>query len=290
MRLLGLAASSLFIFALPCSCAPLSATELPGATDAGGDSGSKGRDGGASSSSGGSGGGLDAAQCAPGDVTTYQPVYHPAAVNPGACTDMQTVADIYAACFGDKKDAGLCQKKQQDAATAACVSCIVTPDTSKNYGPLIEHGGFVSANVGGCIQLALNIAPTLGQPECQDAAASELVCAQAVQALDGCEVAACSANCSVTGTNASLTSYEGCANAADQGGCSSFAQAATCEWPDSGGGGCGLPHYCTALGFQDFFFGAVPLFCLPAPPPVDAGAPLDSGYPDAGAAPDASGD
>ena len=76
MRVHALAAIASLALALPAGCAPLSATPLPGPSDgglltdavSGGDGGSSG-----SSSSGGDGG-----ACAPGDVATYQAVYHPA--------------------------------------------------------------------------------------------------------------------------------------------------------------------------------------------------------------------
>src|ERR1017187_10041219 len=76
MRLPGLASICALALALPASCAPLSATPLPtGSGDAGAVDSAIFADG---ASSSGSGGSADGGACAPGDVATYQPIYHPA--------------------------------------------------------------------------------------------------------------------------------------------------------------------------------------------------------------------
>ena len=276
MRLLGLVSLSAIALALPASCAPLSATPLPGPADAG-DAGLSG-EGGSNSSSGGSADGGSGA-CVPGDVATYQPVYHPAAAV-GGCADMQQIIDFYDACFGAQKTSSHCQTFQ--SANALCASCIVTPDSAMTYGPIIDHGAFVTANVAGCIELMVDSA--IGaEPRCVDGGAAELACAKAAQAVDGCELAACEANCNVHDT-ASLAAYQTCASVADGSGCSTYAQAALCASPDAGGGSCGPPAACLLQDFKAFYDKVVPTFCLPLPT-IDAGSSLDSGGtpPDSGA-------
>src|SRR5208283_4748774 len=123
MRLLGLVAVSALALALPASCAPLTATSLPAGPGDAGDAGLSGPD--ASGGSSGSGGGPDSGACTPGDVATYQPVYHPAAVT-GRCTDMQQIMDYFEACFGDQKSTTRCNAFQGQSANITCASCVVT--------------------------------------------------------------------------------------------------------------------------------------------------------------------
>jgi len=276
MRLPGLVSICALALALPASCAPLSATPWPtGSGDAGAVDSASSADG---ASSSGSGGSADGGACAPGDVATYQPVYHPAAPAHG-CADMQQISGFFDACFGVNGTAALCEKFQ--GTYADCASCIVTPDSAPAYGPIVNHGAFVTANVAGCIELMI-ASPTGAEPRCADAGVAELACAKAVQAVEGCELAACQANCNVHDST-SLDGFQSCSNAADVSGCSTYAQAAQCATPDAGGGSCGAPAACIVADFKAFYDGVVPAFCLPAPV-YDAGAPLDAG----GSQPDAA--
>jgi hypothetical protein len=138
---------------------------------------------------------------------------------------------------------------------AKCAACILTPDTAAKYGPLIDHGNLVTANVAGCLEL---LAP------------GSLACAKAVQQLGGCELAACLANCAVHDA-ASLADYEACATQAESAGCQTFTSAAACalDLPDA------APGAAACLGdFQSFYMAVVPIFCgLPeagGPGPPDA--------------------
>jgi hypothetical protein len=132
------------------------------------------------------------------------------------------------------------------------------------YGPIIDHGAFVTANVAGCIDLEIAGAT--------DGGSAAIGCAKAVDALEGCEVAACEANCPVSDT-ASLSRFEACSTSADGTGCSTYAAAAACTAPDAG---VGVPSTCLQTDFSAFYHSVVPLFCLP-PPVVDAGAPATDG-------------
>jgi hypothetical protein len=158
-----------------------------------------------------------------------------------------------------------------DKATSACAACIVTTESADFYGPVIDHGGFVTPNVAGCIELTDH---------------SQYTCAENVQALTGCELAACEANCPVHDA-ASRAAYDACAAQAAQGGCTAFATAAKCADALQDGGpaaNCLLPM------FQDFYNAVVPLFCGSAPQRPDAGLSFDAANEDASVALDAVAD
>ena len=136
------------------------------------------------------------------------------------------------------------QRVQDDAspAYAACADCILTPAGSARLGPIVDYGGFVGKNVAGCIELA--------DP-------GSLPCATAVQALTGCELKACSANCPV-GDAPSLAAYYQCADYADGTGCATYSAMASCEGAELDGGAASI---CGNAAFKDFYDAVVPLFC-----------------------------
>jgi hypothetical protein len=221
--------------------------------------GGGGSSGGSSSGSSGGFGGVDANACQPGDVGTYRPgPYVPASGSgQGACMPTagagDPIAGFYNACLGPSASTDQCNTFR--SANPTCVSCILTPESAPKYGPLVEHGGFVTANVAGCIELA-------------DPGA--LACAKAVEALAGCELSACEANCPVHDSD-SLTAYETCASNAETGGCDTYATAAACALaePDA------VAKAAECLGdFQTFYDSVVPWFC--GPPDAGAGAPYDA--------------
>jgi hypothetical protein len=244
----------LLAFAAGLACAPVTVTSA----GASGDGGIFDAAIDASPGHGDSGVELEGGGCLPGDVATYHPVYHSPAVQPTACaSDSEDLIDaFYRACLGTHATSDDCSAFAK--ANAACAACIVTPDSATAYGPVVDHGGFVTANVAGCIEVEVEGA--------SDAGSGALGCAKAVDALDGCELAACEANCPVTGAT-SLAQYQGCTSSADGAGCSTFAAAASCTAPDSG---VGVPSTCLTSDFSTFYYDVVPLFCLP-PPALDAG-------------------
>ncbi len=224
--------------------------------------------GGSGSSGSGSGGFVDATACLPGDVTTYAPQYKPATgAYQGKCQDGDVQA-FFDACLGTNATTDKCNSFMA-GTTAACAACILTPDSAAKYGPLIGHGSFVTANVAGCLELV-------------DATTSGVACAKAVQALAGCELLACEANCNVHDPP-SLNAYEACATTADQAGCAMYASASSCVQGLQEAGD--AVAQCLAQDFATFYGAAARLFCGPPPPPTDAGAPpYDAGAP----APDGS--
>lgn len=219
----------------------------------------------------------DGSACHPGDVTTYvSGAYHPAAATyQGVCSDVQRQG-FYDACLGSKASTDTCNAfSQADAGNAACASCILTPETATAYGPLVEHGHgtFITENVGGCIELV--------DP-------SSLPCAKEQQALLGCQLAACEANCPVHDV-ATRAAYDGCAAMAGAAGCQAYATRAACAQDG------GASATCVGRTFKAFYDDVVPRFCgMPeagAAPPHDAG-PSDATTADAsptdGAAADAA--
>jgi hypothetical protein len=234
----------------------------PSPWDAGLEDASSSSSGGGSSSSGASSGAssgfpnVDGNACQPGSVATYQPgQYRPASgAGQGLCAPIggsDPITDFYTACLGPNAGTDQCNAVRQQ--NAACVQCLLTPDTALTYGPLIDHGAFVTANVAGCLELLLP---------------GGLSCARALQQLDGCELAACEANCAVHDA-ASLADYDSCVSATETGGCRVYATAATCSTaPDASAAAA------VCLGdFPSFYAAVAPLFCGL---PLDAGAGVDA--------------
>jgi hypothetical protein len=206
----------------------------------------------------GQGGGSDDANaCRPGDVETYQPGAYLSATAAwqGVCRQ-DLISGFYDACLGAQATLATCTAFKSDRTAARCAECILTPDDQSNYGPLIDHGTFITANVAGCIELT-------------DPAG--LSCAKKLQALSGCELAACEANCPVE-DEASRAAYDVCVGQADGAGCQSYEMAASCIGSE---GDSGLVASCLIPTFAEFYDAVVPLFC--GPPRVDGGvAPFDA--------------
>ncbi|MGH7270141.1 MAG: hypothetical protein ACREJ3_06885 [Polyangiaceae bacterium] len=201
--------------------------------------------------------------CQPGDVETYLPGPYVAAAPAWQGVCVGTGADLielfYDACLGGSASPTTCATfKAASTANAACAACIVAPMTATRFGPVINYGSFADRNTAGCIELT--------DP-------NGLPCAKAVEALLGCERAACAANCPV-GDAASLTAYRQCATAADAVGCKSYAAMASCQGRELDGGPASL---CEAASFKFFYDAVVPLFCgQQATYFADAGALADS--------------
>ncbi|MDP9001679.1 MAG: hypothetical protein M3O46_16390 [Myxococcota bacterium] len=197
----------------------------------------------------------DASACRPGDVETYQPgAYHRAAgAWQGVCSPAQ-ITGFYDMCLGPQKSKVDCDGFVSAMTTGPCAACILTPEGASHDGPLINHGGFLTANIAGCIELTDS---------------SGLSCAKALQALGGCELAACKANCPVH-DSPSRMAYDACAVQADSAGCRMYDPAATCIYaePDAG-----LTTGCLQQTFPEFYAAVVPLFCGAPPDWLEGGTP-----------------
>jgi hypothetical protein len=214
---------------------------------------------------------VDASACQPGDLRTFHPDgYHPASgAWQGVCPVdgfNDAIQGFFASCLSTLATTDLCSAFRTQYAT--CFDCILTPESAATYGPIIDHGGFVTGNVAGCIELSGTA----------DTGAGDLPCAEAVQARTGCELAACQANCPVHDA-ASLASYDTCADQADKGGCQSYLAAASCEDGVADAGGPATD--CLLQDFKSFYDAVVPRFCGKAAPAggdagADSGGPLDA--------------
>ncbi len=248
------------------------------------------RDGGApdSTGAGGLGFGDDGGTCQAGEVETYLPAaYRPASgAWQGVCvgSGVDLIELFYNACFGGQATTDTCNAfKTGSAVNAACAACILTPVTAARFGPIIDYGTFVDRNVAGCIELA---DPAHGAP-----------CAKAVQALSGCEQAACAANCPVDDPT-SLVQFKTCSSEADDAGCASYAAKAACQGAELDLDG-GAAIICNGMSFEEFYVAVVPLFCGVAAtgyvdaavgyPPFGDGA-AGAGAADGGSAADSSAD
>lgn len=207
----------------------------------------------------------DASACRPGDVATYRPApYVPAAAaHKGVCSAMD-ITVFYNTCLGPQTSSTLCNQFMSSKTTGPCASCIVTSETADHYGPVIDHGGFVTPNVAGCIELT---DPT------------SISCAKSVQALSSCELAACEANCPVHDTS-SRSAFDECAKEAGQGGCQYYAKQANCTTAETDAGGAAN---CLLPTFKSFYDAVVPLFCGSPARPDDAGLAFDAAAGETGA-------
>lgn len=218
-------------------------------------------------------GGLGTA-CQPGNVETFVPAaYVPALpAGQGACVtaadNVDPIQVYYDDCFPPNGSRAACDAFGQiSPAYAACEACIVTAATAPAYGPLILADGFVQENVAGCLELK--------NP-------SDLLCAQAQQALSDCELYACSVNCPVS-DQPSLDAYHRCAVQADATGCQAYYAAAQCLGAEAVDGS--AESACLASSFEAYYQAIVPLFCGQVA--ADAGPVTDAAIADAGAPDDA---
>jgi hypothetical protein len=129
-----------------------------------------------------------------------------------------------------------------DTTHATCVSCFLGPVTAKTWAPFVYtvNGGEAEyVNVGGCLALA---------------APGDAMCAEAIQALLTCDIAACVINCpiptddSAPDFKAAVNALNACFDAADVGGCQNLAQYAK---PCAGLADAAPTSFCFAAGGGD---------------------------------------
>jgi hypothetical protein len=197
----------------------------------------------------------DANACRPGDVETYQPkAYRPAAAAwQGVCSAAQ-IGGFYDDCLGAQATTTTCDAFKADKTSSPCAACIETLDGASHDGPLISHGTFLTTNVAGCVELT-------------DPAG--LSCAKALQALSGCQLYACEANCPVN-DSASRMAFDSCADQASHAGCASYYTATGCASSERDSG---RAADCLLPAFLDFYNAVVPLFCGAPASDFDAGSP-----------------
>jgi hypothetical protein len=90
--------------------------------------------------------------CVPGDVSGYVPAWHPPRAPQPACSDKE-LDDIEMACFSSIATSSSCSAFEN--ASPVCWSCMVTPDTSVTWGPVVASTltPFTYGNFAGCLAL-----------------------------------------------------------------------------------------------------------------------------------------
>jgi hypothetical protein len=228
------------------------------------------------------GGGADASSlpgadgqggCAPGDVSSYRPSWHPPASPRASCTEAE-LDDLEAACFEAISTSLSCDAFQQ--ASPACWSCMVTPDTNDAWGPIVASSitELLYGNFAGCIALRTGDQSAAGCGAKQQAArvCSETACRGCPMQTDP-ELAAV-VQCTSDALDADCASYQSAAVACAEG------------LLDQGGTSAAAEKFCNAGNYGDlatYYRALGPLFCG-ASPDDGGGAMLDGG--DAGDAGD----
>jgi hypothetical protein len=184
----------------------------------------------------------DAGACRPADVSIFQPSYKPASgAGQGACIP-QHVDAYLDGCLRQTSTEKTCTDAKA-IVDKACQTCLITPATAERYGPVLAHGGYITLNLAGCLELT-------GGP-------AGLRCAKDLQASEACQKSACDQNCPVKDRD-TLGSWEACAEAAAAGGCKTFHERIGCigDFADAG-----PASYCIAPTFEESFRRFALLFC-----------------------------
>jgi hypothetical protein len=155
--------------------------------------------------------------CSPRSVATFKPAYSlPIGPYAGACT-LQQLSDMVSDCFAPSATKPACDEWVNATENMTCLDCWEGPETSSVWTPIIyaNNGGQeVLIDVGGCIALA--------DP-------SQLACAQSIEYVMQCEIAACLRACPIPPDN-DLTALTKCSGEADMNGCADYVAAASeCE-------------------------------------------------------------
>jgi hypothetical protein len=90
--------------------------------------------------------------CVPGDVSGYVPSWHPPSPPQSACTQTE-LDDLVTNCFGPVATQQDCDAFR--AASPGCWACMVTPDTSATWGPIVASSltPFTYGNFAGCLAI-----------------------------------------------------------------------------------------------------------------------------------------
>jgi hypothetical protein len=135
--------------------------------------------------------GSDASTCSPQNLGNYKPVWVPPRAPLSACTSSQ-ISTYVTDCIADE-DAGACSSFEGDTTN---FDCMLSPLSSSEteYGPLLNAGGAIELNLGGCVAL---------KDPCQTP------CAVALEAELQCLEATCGVVCPLTDM-AAETAYDDC--------------------------------------------------------------------------------
>ncbi len=150
------------------------------------------------------------------DVTGFSvnPQAKPFGPKAGKCTQQQ-LTDFDTACLSDTSTQSGCTAWRQ--ANATCDACVVTQDTSAQWGPLVCSTAGCSLNVPGCLDLALNQVSTEN--------GTNGSCGDLLNASYECQDYACSA-CNIAADGGSdPASFSTCDQSALANECKSYSDA-----------------------------------------------------------------
>ena len=206
------------------------------------------------------------APCAPGDVASFTPSWHPpSGAHQAKCTTAQMDA-FYTGCLSSTATQATCAPFGKDggAGDRTCATCLVSRSSDATLGPIVVHplaaGSAQEMNFAGCVAL---VDPTA------------VACAKTYQAGVECEHAACDKVCRGD-DSAAFDQYMGCRGAANVGACNAYTKAGQCVFAlgaDAGdgggagdaGGASGATAACLFAGttFEELYRAIAPLFCGP---------------------------
>jgi hypothetical protein len=154
--------------------------------------------------------------CAPG-TAAFTPVWHPPRIVAGACT--KDLIDSYRQCVDDSAitlDPPSCSVWTGNLASAnqTCLSCLISNEPDKTYGPIVELPSQQLINLPGCLAVAEGKTDGSG-------------CGGALAAYEQCARAACLPSCP-TGTADELSAEAACETATQTGACKAFVAPAQC--------------------------------------------------------------
>jgi hypothetical protein len=191
--------------------------------------------------------------CAPGDVSAYVPSWHPPAQPRSSCTEAE-LDDLVADCFEAISTSVACDAFQ--AASPECWSCMVTPDTSAAWGPIVvsSYTQLYYGNFAGCMALRTGDQSATG-------------CGPRQQAARICSELACSSDRCPTQTQREVDAVLQCTSDALDGGCAAYQSAAvSCAEGllGEGGASAAAEQFCNAGNYGDlgtYYRALGPLFC-----------------------------
>jgi hypothetical protein len=279
-RARGLAGPCLAVsLAAACGGSTSATTGAQNGGDGGADStaGDGPAEGGGSSSGSSSGGPDDGPTgptgCVPHGVPGYSPAWHPPNAPQVACVDTE-LDDFLVACIGVASTQADCNTYQ--AAHAQCFGCMVTPDTSGTWGPIVASTltPFTYGNFAGCLSI-------------ETGDQSSTSCGALQQATRVCTELACNGPQCPAITQPEVAQIAQCVADASDLVCGQYhSKELDCVqgMVTAGGPGAAAVHYCSQATYGDevAFYRALGLvFCASspatdggtdaAPPPNDGG-------------------
>jgi len=200
----------------------------------------------------------------PADVTNFMPPLYVPPNQQQVCSQQQ-ISDYYTNCL-DAVQATQMKCSMFTMNNTSCTKCLSSMRTDPKWGATVIGNGLVTINVAGCADIE-----------------GFKSCAQAWEATQACESAACDMVCPVM-DNQSFMQWQQCVGTAVAGGCKKYADAQTMACSSDAA----ALQMCTSfMGFQQAYNQIAPIFCLSQSMPdagtSDGGPDMDSSVIDSGA-------